>query len=64
MSVARKHKEPSNPHHPVRVLLSLLGKNAPSKQAIMKIRVHRDPVPAKGSSSWGAEDWLFEETVW
>lgn len=64
MSVARKHKRPSNPHNPIRVLLLLPWKNAPSRQAIMKIWVHRDPVPVKSSSSWGAEGWLFEETIW
>lgn len=38
-------------HHPIRVLLSFLRKNAPTKQAIMKIQVPRDPVLAKDSSS-------------
>lgn len=45
-SIARKHKEPSNPHHPIGALLSILWKNAPSKQATMKIWVHRYPDPA------------------
>lgn len=63
-SAARKHKEPSNPHHSIGALLSILWKNARSKQATIKIWVHKYPDPAKGSSSCGTQGWLFEETIW